>query len=99
MAFGTATPVFYGILVVVFLTGLASALGLNVVVSFVLGFIVSYLLFIGSVSGFRDSSAIALAAGWGVLVMMPAGAGLAISALAGYFIHRLGTRKNKDDTQ
>jgi len=96
MHFGSPTPAFYEILFVVFLTGVLAALGLNAAISFILGFIASYVLFIGSMSGFKDSSAIAMAAGWGVLVMMPTSAGLGVSAILGYFINRHHKRKNED---
>jgi len=99
MHFGSPTPVFYEILLVVFLTGVLAALGLNAAISFVLGFIASYVLFIGSVSGFKDSSAIAMAAGLGVLVMMPTFVGLGVSAILGYFMHRHHKRKNEGATK
>jgi hypothetical protein len=99
MHFGSPTPVFYEILFVVFLTGALAAIGLNAAIAFALGFIASYVLFIGSVSGFKDSSAIAMAAGWGILVMMPTSAGLGVSAILGYFMHRRHKRKNEGTTK
>jgi hypothetical protein len=92
MHFGTATPVFFVIVGVVLLTGVAAAVGLNAIAAFVLGFFASYILFISTVIGFRDSSSVAIAAGWGVLAMMPAATGLVASAFVGHLIYRHRSR-------
>jgi hypothetical protein len=85
---GTATPVFFVILFIVLVAGVTAAFGVNAIKAFVFGVVSSYLAFIGAVSEFKDSSSIAMAAGIGLLALMPAASALVVTTYIGHLVHR-----------
>jgi hypothetical protein len=91
---GTATPAFFAILFIVVASGVAAAAGASAIKAFVVGLAASYLVFIGMVSRFDDSSSIALAAGIGLLALIPAASGLVIATYIGHLVHQY-LQKNK----
>lgn len=83
MSFGTPTPVFYQIVSVLVLALVVTALGFNAFLAFFLSLFTAYILFIASLGGFSRSDHFAMAAGWGILVMIPTSVGCALAAGAG----------------
>lgn len=83
MTFGTPTPVFYQIVSVLVLALIVTALGLNAFLAFILSLFTAYILFIASLGGFSRSDYFAMAAGWGILVMIPTSFGCALAVGAG----------------
>ncbi len=83
MHFGTPTPVFYQIVSVLVLALIVTTLGVNAFLAFIFSLFTAYILFIASLGGFTRSDHFAMAAGWGILVMIPTSAGCALAVVAG----------------
>lgn len=95
---GTPTPVFYEIVLVLIITMVIVAIGLNALLAFILSMLVSYALFIAAVGGFKSSEAFVMGAGWGILIMIPVFFGAAIAAAVGALLRgALNRRKKKSE--
>jgi predicted Na+-dependent transporter len=95
MQFGTATPVFFAIVAMVLFALVAAATGANVISVFFVALLTSYVLFIASVGGFANADAFGMAAGVGVLVMIPTAVGLVVAIFIGWVVHGI---RRKDRT-
>jgi hypothetical protein len=89
MNFGTPTPAFYQIVSVLALAFVVTTLGFNAFLAFFLGLFTAYILFIASLGGFSRSNHFAMAAGWGILVMIPTSFGCALAVGAGALVRKV----------
>lgn len=78
MNFGTPTPAFYLIVAALLVALIAGACGVRPVIVFLASLFGTYFLFIAAVGGFARSDHFAMAAGVGVLIMIPTSVACAV---------------------